>query len=58
MKHIVAFDVSMGKSTMVIYDRYRRYEFEGEIEHTYSAFKALNETLQSLTVKDEQAPEI
>ncbi len=28
MKHIVAFDVSMGKSTMVIYDRYRRCEFE------------------------------
>ncbi len=42
MKHIVAFDVSMGKSTMVIYDRYRRCEFDGEIEHIYSAFKALN----------------
>ncbi|WP_165820826.1 IS110 family RNA-guided transposase [Pueribacillus theae] len=58
MKHVVAFDVSMGKSTMVIYDRYGQCEFEGEIEHTYPAFKTLNETLQSLTVQDGQAPEI
>ncbi|AJS59365.1 IS110 family transposase [Paenibacillus sp. IHBB 10380] len=58
MKHVVAFDVSMGKSTMVIYNRYRQCEFEGELEHTYSAFKALNERLQSLTVQDGQAPEI
>lgn len=43
MKHVVAFDVSKGKSTMVIYDRDRQCEFEGEIEHTYSALKALND---------------
>ncbi len=30
MKHFVAFDVSMRKSTMGIYDRYRQCEFEGE----------------------------
>lgn len=31
MKHVVALDVSMGKSTIVIYNHYRQCEFEGKI---------------------------
>ena len=58
MKHVVAFDVSMGKSTMVIYDRYRQCEYEGEITHNRYSFEKLNETLISLTQKDGQAPDI
>jgi len=58
MKHVVAFDVSMGKSTMVIYNGYRQCEFKGELLHTKSSFEALHKTLQSLTVQDGQAPEI
>ncbi len=58
MKHVVAFDVSMGKSTMVIYDRYRQCEYEGEITHNRYSFEKLNETLISLTQKDAQAPDI
>ena len=58
MKHVVAFDVSMGKSTMVIYDRYRQCEYEGEITHNRYSFEKLNETLISLTQKDWQAPDI
>jgi transposase len=58
MKHVLAFDVSMGKSTMVIYNRYRQCEFEGEIIHTKSSFKELNKKLREITKQDGQAPEI
>src|SRR5690606_34681959 len=58
MKHVVAFDVSMGKSTMVIYDHYRQCEFEGEIVHDRRSFEKLNDTLVALTQQDGQAPEI
>ncbi|WP_338751673.1 IS110 family transposase [Bacillus sp. FJAT-52991] len=58
MQHVVALDVSMGKSTMVIYNQYRQCEFEGEILHTKPSFEALNEKLQTLTKQDGQAPEI
>ncbi len=58
IKHVVAFDVSMGKSTMVIYNRHRQCEFEGEILHNRPSFEQLHATLQQLKTKDEQAPEI
>ncbi len=58
MKHVVAFDVSMGKSVMTVYDRYKRCEYEGEIEHTRSSFQLLHERLQQLKILDGQAPEI
>jgi transposase len=58
MKHVVAFDVSMGKSTMVIYNQYLQCEFEGEILHTLSSFEELHETLQTFTNQDGQAPKI
>ena len=58
MKHVVAFDVSMGKSTMVIYDHFSRCQYEGELEHTYSDFQKLKNQLQNLTKQDGQQPEI
>lgn len=58
MKHVVAFDVSKGKSVMTIYDRYKRCEFEGELEHTRTSFLTLHERLMELTRLDGQAPEI
>ncbi|MFC5590552.1 hypothetical protein ACFPRA_16725 [Sporosarcina soli] len=45
IKHVVAFDVSMGKSTMVIYNQYRQCEFEGEILHNRPSFEKLHDTL-------------
>ncbi|WP_017728219.1 IS110 family transposase [Halalkalibacterium ligniniphilum] len=58
MKHVLAFDVSMGKSTMVIYNHHKQCEHEGELTHTKSSFKALNEKIYELTTLDGQAPEI
>ena len=58
IKHVVAFDVSMGKSTMVIYNRYRQCEFEGEILHNRPSFEQLHKTLEQLTEQDGQTPEI
>lgn len=58
MKHVVSLDVSMGKSTMVIYNQYRQCEVEKEIDHNRPSFEQLHETLQALTHQDGQAPEI
>lgn len=58
MKHVIAFDVSMGKSTMVVYDRYQRCQFEGELEHTQSGFRSLLERINSLREQDGQTPDI
>lgn len=58
MKHVVAFDISMGKSTMVIYNQYRQCDFEGEILHNRTSFEQLHEILQTLIAQDGQPPEI
>lgn len=58
MKHVVAFDVSMGKSTMVIYNKDRQCEVEKEIDHNRPSFQQLHEILQALTHQDRKAPEI
>ena len=34
MKHVIALDVSKGKSTIAIYDGYRQCEFEGDLHYT------------------------
>lgn len=57
MEHVVALDVSMGKSALVVY-RYKRCEYEGELEHTRFAFETLHKRLQALTNQDGEAPEI
>lgn len=58
MKHVIALDVSKGKSTMVIYDGYKQCEFEGELYHTQADFKQLLERIEQLTRFDGQAPDI
>lgn len=58
MGNVVAFDVSMGKSTLVVYDRFQRCQYEGEIKHTYSQFHELAEKLERLTKENGQQPEI
>lgn len=58
MKHVIAFDVSMGKSTMVIYDHNQRCRYEGELEHTVSGFNSLKERIKLLSELDGQVPDI
>lgn len=58
MKHVIAFDVSMGKSTMVVYDHNQRYQYEGELEHTVTGFQSLKERIESLRKQDDQMPDI
>ena len=58
MKHVIALDVSKGKSTMVIYDSYRRCEFEGELNHTRVDFERLHTRMKEITKLDGQVPEI
>jgi len=58
MKHVIAFDVSMGKSTMVVYDDNQHCHYEGELEHTQTGFQSLKKRIDSLTGVDGQVPEI
>ena len=58
MKHVIALDVSKGKSTMVLYNHYQQCELEGELFHTRAGFDQLNQRIIELTVQDGQAPEI
>lgn len=58
MKHVIALDVSKGKSTIVIYDGYHQCEFEGELNHTRADFERLHERMEEITRLDGQAPEI
>ena len=58
MKHVIAFDVSMGKSTMVVYEHNHNCQYEGELEHTQTGFRSLRERIDSLTEQDGQMPGI
>lgn len=58
MTSVMAFDVSMGKSTMVVYDHNLRCLYEGEIKHTVSGFRSLKKRIDSLIGEDGQSPEI
>ena len=58
MKHVIALDVSKGKSTIAIYDGYRQCEFEGEIAHTRTDFEELHKRMKEIEQLDGQAPEI
>ncbi|MER2192612.1 MAG: IS110 family transposase [Solibacillus sp.] len=58
MKHVIALDVSKGKSTMVVYDGYMQCEFEGELYHTRVGFEQLQQRIEEITSLDGQAPEI
>ncbi|MRD40168.1 IS110 family transposase, partial [Bacillus thuringiensis] len=41
MRHVIAFDISMGKSYMVIYNAQKQCILETEIKHSKPAFKNL-----------------
>lgn len=58
MKHVIAFDVSMGKSYMVIYNAQKQCIFEKEIQHLKHDFKELQEKIDALTKKTGEFPEI
>ena len=58
MKHVIALDVSKGKSAIVIYNQYRQCEFEGELLHTRTDFEQLHQRMQEITELDGQAPHI
>lgn len=56
MKSVIAFDVSMGKSYMVIDNAARSCIFEGEILHNRPRFEQLNKRIIDLVQKDGQVP--
>jgi transposase len=58
MPSVIAFDVSMGKSYMVIYNTKRTCIFEGEILHSRPNFNQLYKQIVELIQKDGQAPDI
>lgn len=58
MLSVIAFDVSMGKSYMVIYNASRSCIFEGEIWHNRPHFEKLYEQIVALIRNDGQAPAI
>lgn len=58
MNYVIAFDVSMGKSTMVIYDHSQRCLYEGELKHTANGFSWLKEKIEFIIGQAGQSPEI
>lgn len=58
MKHVIALDVSKGKSTIAIYNGYKQCEFEGEFYHKRVDFERLHQRIEEITLLDGQAPEI
>ncbi|AHA75684.1 IS110 family transposase [Bacillus thuringiensis] len=58
MKHVIAFDISMGKSYMVIYNAQKQCVFENEIKHSKPEFEKLQEKIHKLTDKTGELPEI
>lgn len=58
MKHVIAFDVSMGKSYMVIYNALKKCELEREINHTRPEFLELKELVKELTEGYGEQPHI
>ncbi|PGW56026.1 IS110 family transposase [Bacillus thuringiensis] len=58
MRHVIAFDISMGKSYMVIYNAQKQCILESEIKHSKPEFEKLQETIKELTNTTGQLPEI
>ncbi|AMR05787.1 hypothetical protein AXW78_27180 (plasmid) [Bacillus thuringiensis] len=58
MRHVIAFDISMGKSYMVIYYAQKQCIFEKEIQHLKPDFKELQKKIYELTEKTGKLPEI
>lgn len=58
MSYVIAFDISMGKSYMVIYNSYKKCVFEGEIRHFKPDFEKLRERIQYITNETGKSPQI
>ncbi|MCP3765084.1 IS110 family transposase, partial [Domibacillus sp. A3M-37] len=58
MKHIIAFDVSMGKSYMVIYNAAKKCIFEGEIRHSRPDFEELQKRIDRFVDNSGEQPHI
>lgn len=58
MKHVIAFDVSMGKSYFVVYNAVKTCIAEKEIQHTRADFAALKELIDGLTAGYEEVPHL
>jgi transposase len=58
MKHVIAFDVSMGKSYVVIFNSLKKCIFEGEIKHIKPEFVKLRERINELIEGYEEQPNI
>jgi len=52
MKHVIALDVSKGKSSMVIYDGYHQCKFEGGLHHNCLEFERLHQEIKELSRLD------
>ncbi|SIS64544.1 Transposase [Salimicrobium flavidum] len=49
MNHVIAFDVSMGKSYFVLYNPLKKCEQEGEVMHSKSDFQVLQALIDDIT---------
>jgi transposase len=58
MNHVIAFDVSMGKSFMVIYTPFKQCVFEGEINHKRLDLDKVKEKVDQLIEGYGVPPEI
>ncbi|WP_033541610.1 IS110 family transposase [Planococcus sp. CAU13] len=58
MKYVIAFDVSMGKSTMVVYDHKHQCHYEGELEHSQAGFRGLKARIHALREQTGELPAV
>lgn len=58
MRHVMAFDVSKGKSSVVVYDPNQHCQYEGELAHTQAGFGSLNERICALREQAGRLPAI
>lgn len=58
MKHVISFDVSMGKSYMVIYNSLKECVFEGEFNHTKTGFDEVKLRIDQIIISYGVFPEI
>ncbi|EJR93455.1 hypothetical protein IKG_05473 [Bacillus cereus VD200] len=58
MKHVIAFNVSMRKSYMVIYTAQKQCIFESEINHSKPNFEKLRKRIDKLVNENKKSPHI
>ena len=58
MKHVIAFDVSMGKHYIVVYNALKTCIVEKEIQHTREDFAALKLLIDDLTAGYDEVPHL